>query len=400
MQSEIIFGKKTDIGNINDTKYLLEDESYCNNNMNNNLSIINRKFNNTQLLLEEKTSILIEDSQKNQSGVEEEEESKTNEHFNQLLKQENSLLNNDFSNNVNISKSIDDILSFSKTNTNNNNTTTNKIVPEIQFDLSFVNFGIIFPTETKIIKLKIKNVSRTISVIEFKISEKENLKEYFQEYNDICDNSNIKYPDIFKILNKQCKVTLNKQEEIEIEIQIVSPLIKSSQNIFGLLEVYNNNFIDKSIPLYASIEIPKVCCLKSIQSDFKSKIPLIPIKVELLSKGQKYKLPFKNFSLKDITIELSINKKYNNDYYYSENAKVYKVNIMFFPNTLAIPAQSVSYAEMIIKVCKESNKENNNNGNTPRKQINKIRKVVNIKVQNTNVSYCMFIEGLVKEEEN
>ena len=84
---------------INDTKFLLEDESYCNNN----LSLLNRKFNNTQLLLEEKTSILIEDSQKNQF---EEEESKTNDHFNQLLKQENSLLQNDFSNNVNISKSF------------------------------------------------------------------------------------------------------------------------------------------------------------------------------------------------------------------------------------------------------------------------------------------------------
>ena len=35
---------------INDTKFLLEDESDCNNN----LSLLNRKFNNTQLLLEEK----------------------------------------------------------------------------------------------------------------------------------------------------------------------------------------------------------------------------------------------------------------------------------------------------------------------------------------------------------
>ena len=230
---------------INDTKFLLEDESYCNNN----LSLLNRKFNNTQLLLEEKTSILIEDSQKNQF---EEEESKTNDHFNQLLKQENSLLQNDFSNNVNISKSIDDILSFSKTNTNNHNTTTNKIVPEIQFEVSFVNFGIVFPTEKKAVKIQIKNVSKNPSVIEFKISEKENLKEYFNEYNDICDNSNLKFQDIFKILNTQCKVTLSKQEEIEVEIQIAAPLLKTSQKIFGLLEVYNNNFIDKSIPLFCN----------------------------------------------------------------------------------------------------------------------------------------------------
>ena len=396
MQSDFVFGKNNEKGNINDTKYLLEDESYCNNNMNNNLSLINRKFNNTQLLLDEKTSILIEDSQKNQF-----EESKSNEHFNQLLKQENSLLQNDFSNNVNISKSIDDILSFSKTNTNNNNTTTNKIVPEIQFDLSFVNFGIVFPTEKKVVKLKIKNISKTASVIEFKISEKENLKEYFSEYNDICDNSNLKFPDIFKILNSQCKVTLNKQEEIEVEIQILSPLLKTSQKIFGLLEVYNNNFIDKAIPLFCNLEVPKISCLKSLQSDFKSKIPLIPIKVELRSKGQKYKLPFKNFSMKEITVELSINKKYNNDFYYSDNAQVYKVNVMFFPNTLTIAPQSVSFAEMIIKVCKESNKENNNSANTASKKCTgKIRKWVTMKIQKSNICYSMFIDGVVKEEKN
>ena len=375
---------------INDTKFLLEDESYCNNN----LSLLNRKFNNTQLLLEEKTSILIEDSQKNQF---EEEESKTNDHFNQLLKQENSLLQNDFSNNVNISKSIDDILSFSKTNTNNNNTTTNKIVPEIQFEVSFVNFGIVFPTEKKAVKIQIKNVSKNPSVIEFKISEKENLKEYFNEYNDICDNSNLKFQDIFKILNTQCKVTLSKQEEIEVEIQIAAPLLKTSQKIFGLLEVYNNNFIDKSIPLFCNLQIPKICCLKSIKSDYKSKIPLIPIKVELLSKGQKYNLPFKNFSMKEITVELSINKKYNNDLYYSDNAQVYKVNVMFFPNILTIAPQSVSFAEMIIKVCKESNKENNNNANAQSRKC-KIRKWVTIKIKETNICYSMFIDGVVKEK--
>ena len=374
---------------INDTKFLLEDESYCNNN----LSLLNRKFNNTQLLLEEKTSILIEDSQKNQF---EEEESKTNDHFNQLLKQENSLLQNDFSNNVNISKSIDDILSFSKTNTNNN-TTTNKIVPEIQFEVSFVNFGIVFPTEKKAVKIQIKNVSKNPSVIEFKISEKENLKEYFNEYNDICDNSNLKFQDIFKILNTQCKVTLSKQEEIEVEIQIAAPLLKTSQKIFGLLEVYNNNFIDKSIPLFCNLQIPKICCLKSIKNDYKSKIPLIPIKVELLSKGQKYNLPFKNFSMKEITVELSIKKKYNNDLYYSDNAQVYKVNVMFFPNILTIAPQSVSFAEMIIKVCKESNKENNNIANAQSRKC-KIRKWVTIKIKETNICYSMFIDGVVKEK--
>ena len=70
-------------------------------------------------------------------------------------------------------------------------------MPEIQFEASFVNFGIVFPTEKKAVKIQIKNVSKNPSVIEFKISEKENLKEYFNEYNDICDNSNLKFQDKF-----------------------------------------------------------------------------------------------------------------------------------------------------------------------------------------------------------
>ena len=94
-----------------------------------------------------------------------------------------------------------------------------------------------------------------------------------------------------------------------------------------------------------------------------------------------------------------INKKYNNDFYYSDNA--YKVNVMFFPNTLTIAPQSVSFAEMIIKVCKESNKENNNSANTvSKKSAGKIRKWVVMKIQKSNICYSMFIDGVVKEEKN
>lgn len=394
--------------NIDDTKLLLEDESFCNksgNNIYNNLSSINKRFNNTQLLLDEKTSILIEDSQKNQS-----EEDKSNDNINQILKQENSYMNNDYSNNninnnnINLSHSLDDILSLSKTNTNNNNT-NNKIVPEVEFDTNKIFFGVMFPTESKVVKLKIKNISRIQVNIEIKVTEKENLKEYFQDFNDICDNSNLKYQNLFQIVNNECKLSLTPQQQLEFEIKIEVPLVKKAENLFSLLEIYTNNFLDKTIPLQASIEIPKVCCLKNLQNEKINKIPLIPIKIEIQSKGQRYRLPFKNYSLKEMTIEFSINKKYNlNDYYYpSLGSHAYKVNILFFPSCLSIPPQSVSYVEMIIKVCLVTNDENNNHvsnrsGQQNQKKYKKIRKIVNMKVLNTSLNYSMFIDGFVCEK--
>lgn len=393
--------------NIDDTKLLLEDESFCNksgNNIYNNLSSINKRFNNTQLLLDEKTSILIEDSQKNQF-----EEEKSSDNINQILKQDNSYMNNDYSNNINnninLSHSLDDILSLSKTNTNNNNNTNNKILPEIEFDLNTIFYGVMFPTESKIVKLKMKNISKIPANIEIKISEKENVKEYFQDFNDICDNSNLKYQNLFQIINNECKLTLNPQQQIEFEIKVAVPLVKKAENLFSLLEIYTNNFLDKTIPLQATIEIPKVCCLKNLQNEKMNKIPLIPIKIEIQSKGQKYRLPFKNYSLKEMSIEFTINKKYNlNDYYYSSlDSKAYKVNILFFPSCLSIPPQSVSYVEMIIKVCLVTNDENNNhisnnNGQQNQRKDKNIRKIVNMKVMNTSLNYSMFIDGFVSEK--
>lgn len=393
--------------NIDDTKLLLEDESFCNksgNNIYNNLSSINKRFNNTQLLLDEKTSILIEDSQKNQF-----EEEKSNDNINQILKQENSYMNNDYSNNninnnINLSHSLDDILSLSKTNTNNNNT-NNKIVPEVEFDTNKIFYGVMFPTESKVVKFKIKNISKIQVKIEIKVSEKENLKEYFQDFNDICDNSNLKYQNLFQIVNNECKLTLTPQQQVEFEVKVDVPLIKKAENLFSLLEIYTNNFLDKTIPLQASIEIPKVCCLKNLQNEKMNKIPLIPVKIEIQSKGQRYRLPFKNYSLKEMTIEFSINKKYNlSDYYYSSlYSQAYKVNILFFPSSLSIPPQSVSYVEMIIKVCLITNDENSNHGsntNIPQNKRNnkKVRKIVNMKVMNTSLNYSMFIDGFVCEK--
>lgn len=357
---------------LNDTKALLDDSSSIIST-----SAINKKFDNTQFLLEDKT--LIDEKE---------------------IKQPNE----DHSQNVNafLSRSIDDIMSLSNTNIESLNKSEgisskndNRITPEIEYSFSkLINFGMLFPTEEKVEKIKVKNSSANIAQIEFKISDRGNLKEFFPNYVEICDNSNIEY-NCLVLMNKAQKINLVQGEEVEVILKIKTPFVKKRQNLFFLLEVYNNNFLDKSIPIVSTIEIPKFCCLKNVAGSKNNSTPLIPIKIELKSKGQKYRIPFRNYSLKDIKLNFVINnaKSKGKDYYISSDNKIYKFMFIFFPNELIVTPQTTVYVDMIIKVSLE--KENNEN--LIKNKNNKIRKVINANISDTEISYFLLVDGYIEE---
>lgn len=382
----------------NETKLLLDDSINKESNFF-TLSAIQRKFNNTQELLEDKTSILYE-HQPNQPLYNADRTNHT------PIKDRNSFIfeeKDSIMNNLNSSHSFnDDLLMISNTTRTMNEIKTFQINPEIEYspNQAILSFGLVFPTSTTTLLYKLKNISNQSTTISFKISNKANLKEYFESYDDICNNSNIKF-NCFQIVNKNQKVILQPNEEIIIEIELKAPHTKTKENLFSLVEIYNNNFIDKSVPLFGEIEIPKLCCLKSIQnatSQNHSHIPVIPIRIELKTKGQRYRLPFRNMALKDIEIEIMIDSKKNKTDSFWYNYEYFKCQFLFFPNNLTIPAQSVSNLEMIAKVSKgivDENRQPSSSAN----QLNKrsFRKIITVKVKGTKVTYSFFLEAFLFE---
>ena len=120
------------------------------------------------------------------------------------------------------------------------------------------------------------------------------------------------------------------------------------------------------------------------------------MKIEITSKGQKYRIPFKNFSLKEMVLNFSVKKKGCN-YFVSEGNILYKLNILFFPNTLMLMPQNVGYVDMILKLCREVNDENIEmlNKQNSEEKMKRIRKVIYVQIENTNIIYNMFVDGYI-----
>lgn len=387
----------------NETKLLLDDSINKESNFF-TLSAIQRKFNNTQQLLDDKTSILYENQSNhpfyNPEGEPSNQTSiKNKDRASFIFEDKDSIMNNlDSSHSFN-----DDLLMISNTTKTLNEIKTFQINPELDYSdnrSSMLSFGSVYPTAISTLQYKLKNISNQSTTIAFRISDKANVKEHFEAYDDICNNSNLKY-NCFRIANEKQKVTLQQNEEIVIEIELNAPYTKSKENIFSLVEIYNNNFIDKSIPLFAQIEIPKLCCLKSIQnatSQTNCRIPVIPVRLELKSKGQRYRLPFKNMAIKDLEIEIGIDSKKNKTDSFWYNYEYYKCQFVFFPNHLIVPAQGVSNLEMIAKISKGIIDENSQASSCPN-QLNQrsIRKIITAKVKGTKVAYSFFLEAFLFE---
>jgi hypothetical protein len=324
----------------------------------------------------------------------------------------------------------------------------------ISFDVDkkFLNFGMLFPGEFLTKSVKIKNLSSSKQLeleLKFDMQEKnfsiKNESEEYQELNTILQNeifstnSNCyeienalkKYTSCFYFSHVEegenlndtgnyqspshsqsnselnlnptqtIKIFLREKEEKEIFVNLRTPFIKKREKIFALAKIKINNFSNNHrkytegesnfILSHAVIEIPKLLCLKEIYSPI-AKIPLITLSVEIKSKGQKFRIPFKNLSLKDIEIEFSLDKTKNNSIFTVDGCEFYECQFIFFPKSMLIGSQQNSTLELIAKVKKVRKDENVED----RKNTSQVRKVILAKIKNLDVIYSFFVEVWLK----
>jgi hypothetical protein len=422
---------------MNSTKLLLEDSfGRSTNNNPYTMSAIQRKFDNTQNLLNEKTSILIENSLKlvssNSSGGgansigKHEYEDKRKMHTDDfdddddeggddylktsyVLEETDNKIINKLSN-IYQRKTDDFDPSLSLSDSDDNNLLANKgnllqfnHSPKVLIDkTNFINFGLCFPGENLMKKIKIQNSSmKEKTVVEIKFSDRSNITQHFKDIipgnlSNLVENSFEKYK-CFQLSSHsdsnndgqifEKKILLKEKEELEVEIIMIAPFVKRKENVYGICEVYNNKELVLTLPLLATIEIPKLMCLKQLNS-LEGGSPLITIKLDLKSKGQKFRIPFKNLSIKDMEIEFFLDKvKNNNIFTYNDN--FYECQFLFFPKVLELQAQSTSSIDLIAKISKKKVDENLDDT----KIYSKVRKVIIAKIKNSSVHYSFFVEA-------
>ena len=408
--------------NLNDTKYLLEDSEYKSVNLEEYSNLKNNILNNTQLLLEDKSSILneipndnnkinynegilnninnnniinndsknvidnsIKEILENNNDINEENEKEKDEQ--EIIKQQNILLNNQ-------SSHLEELFSLSYTQLSHNNNQGLKYPPinkilsnrnntnSLYKDIKYINkekefidkiyFGILFPTEIVVKKILYKN-NETKKIVCFKIRKNKN--NHFSEY--------------FKILIDKNKYyyNLKSNEEVNIKVSLEIPFIKYKRQVNCILDIIdiNNNLID-SFFLYANIEIPKLCCLRHKNNSKEFNKPLIQIKLNC-QKNQIFRIPFKNFSIKDMKINFNLLSSPNNE---DDFNKYFVCDINLKPEKyFQIQSYEVNFFEILIDL--EKNKELDN------KEIKfKTKKVLEANIAETKINYYFFLELIIE----
>jgi hypothetical protein len=299
--------------------------------------------------------------------------------------------------------------------------TTKKNLSEIiSIEKQTLNFGMCFPGEIIKRRFKIKNNSYTDKFqieIKFNFAKDVNFKKYFLSITcDENNTNNASFPNIensmlkyncFNILGKEDepvserKILLKEFEETEIEISFTSPFNKSRENFYSVIHVISKNQVIHSILIISTLEIPKLLCLKELNSP-NAKFPLIPLMLEIKSKGQKFRLPFKNASLKDMLIEISIEtcvSKNSSVFGFDDN--YYECQFFIFPSLLEIPAQSMGSIDLIAKIRRIKNDENLDKLKLSGKlNSNKVRKIILGKIKGASVVYNFFVEAQIRGAQN
>jgi hypothetical protein len=107
------------------------------------------------------------------------------------------------------------------------------------------------------------------------------------------------------------------------------------------------------------------------------------------TKGQKVKIPFRNFSLKDLEIEFYFERNSGLQNKVFVNNQLYDAQFVCFPSNLVISSHATAFLELVVKVLKAKQDENIE----ILKNKNLIRKVLIAKVKNANAYYTFFLEA-------
>ena len=422
--------------NLNDTKFLLEESECKSINLEDYSNLKNKNLNNTQLLLEEKSILydipsdnnnnnnnkiknienninnenvennIINDSKHNIDNSIKEIMNNNIKHINiekekekdeqEIIKQQNILLNNQSSHleelfslsytelshmnpSLKMPQSLKNKINYNNNNNNinnNNNNYLNKdIIGKEKKEIKKIYFGLLFPTEEKIKYINYKN-NDIKKIICFKIR------------NNI--NS-----DCFKILIDKNKnyYNLKSNEEINIRILLEAPFTKNKNQINCEVDIIDiNNNIIETFFLYANIEIPKLCCLtyKNMLQDCN--IPLIKININY-EDNQRFKIPFKNLSLKDIKIDFFLLSSPGGE----DNIKKYIDYEILFDTQInfIIPSYDINYLEIIINIQKKNEFDFDSNNHCI-----KIKKILGANIVDTKINYYFCFELILKKNEN
>ncbi len=192
---------------------------------------------------------------------------------------------------------------------------------------------------------KLINLTKKI-VFKLVISKEKNLFNLFKfHYKEIIEayppekitNSHIQY-NCFKFdscvenqMDKDCLIcNLSEYEEQNLDLYFITPNIKSKENLFGLLELTIDDKTEELIPLLGNLEVPKLICMKEIYSP-NAIYPLISLKIKIQSKGQKFNLPFRNLSVKDMAIDFDFEKN-KHSYQLMHKNNIYGCQLFCFPS--------------------------------------------------------------------
>ena len=410
---------------LNDTKFLLEDSECKSINSEEYPNLKNTNLNNTQLLLEDKSSLLYDIPYNNNINNKEDNlnndipenninnESKHNinnsikEIMNshniniekekakdeqEIIKQQNILLNNqsshleelfslsytDLSHNIPSLKlpqshKNKNIINNNVNNTINNNinNSLNKDIVKNKEEIKQIYFGLLFPTEQKIKTINYKN-NNIKKIISFKIRNNKNSEN-------------------FKLLidNNKNYFNVKSNEEINIKVLLEIPFMKNKNQINCELDIIdiNSNLIETFL-LYANVDIPKLCCLTYKNMLKECNIPLISINVNC-EENQRFKIPLKNLSLKDISIDFCLLSSKD------ENIKKYIDYEIFFHahNNFIIPSCDINYLELIVNIKKNNEFDFNNCNNNI-----KIKKILRANIVETKINYYFCVEFILITE--
>ena len=123
-----------------------------------------------------------------------------------------------------------------------------------------------------------------------------------------------------------------------------------------------------------------------------SKFAFMSILLKMTSKSQKFKIHFKNYSMKEIEMDLLFEKTSFNSNVFSLYKKFFECQFILFPNKLTVPSLGIIEVELIGKIKKfKGNVEKNKNFELD-KIGNKIRKVLIGRFKNAS----FFIRFLLK----
>ena len=413
---------KEEKDNLNDTKYLLEETDYKNTTNIDEQNVKNILLNNTQLLLEDKSLIFNDIPNDNFEQIHEKNLNNKNNNINindtkheqenslkdifikninnnyneekeklkdeqEIIKQQNILLNNQ-------STHLDDLFSLSYNDIINNKNKNNDYNNNI-YNNQIIYFGVLFPTEKIIKKIYYKNDDKK-KIICFKIKK--------------ANNSTNKDEQYFKILIDQNKnyFNLKSNEEINLKILLEVPFFKRKKQLKCDIEVIDiNNCLIDTLHLYANVEIPKLCCMRYNNLNFNLKefnIPLIQIKINLNSNNdnnninniisQKFKIPMKNLSTKDLNINFSILSNPKEDNKYNEFID-YEI---FFEKdkTVLFPSLDINYFNFLINI----KPKNDFYKNIKDKNNIKIKKILRANIADTKINYYFCLEILIFYKSN